>query len=164
MRGERTVGGLSDRTRSGAGRSLRDRARDCAVALASAAVVAFLVAYALTSPSFRLEAAVAGIEGHAGRQAVVHGRVLEANGEAIADAEVRVHRPGAKDQIGRSGARGYFRLDLRGSCARYAIVLLVRAEKRLLQKALNRDVCPGQAVELQARVVADGQFVWMPTR
>ena len=133
------------------------------VVLASAAVVAFLVAYAVTSPSFRLDAAVAGVEEHEGRQAVVHGRVLEADGEGVADAEVRARRLGAS-AVEHSGERGYFRLDLVGPCARYEIVLLVPAEKRLLRKTLNRDVCPGQAIELEARVVADGQFVWIPTR
>ena len=59
-------------TGGAAAKSRVDRARDLGVALASLAVVAFLVAYVFSSPSVRIEAAVAAVKQHPGRAAVVH--------------------------------------------------------------------------------------------
>ena len=141
-----------------------DRARDLGVALASAAVVAFLVAYVFSSPSVRIEAAVAAVKQHPGRAAVVHGRVLEAAGDGLGNADIRVERTGSRSHRARTGERGYFRIDLSGPCARYRIVLRVRAEDQQVQTAIGRELCPGDAVEVEARVVASGQLVWVPIR
>jgi hypothetical protein len=151
--------------RSGAGsravaprsRSLR---RDATVGLTSAAVMAFLVAYALISPTFALETSVSAAEKHAGSQAILHGRLVEADGDGIEDAEIRVSGPGMEPRVAHSGERGYFRLDLRGACAAPRIDVVVDAES--LRTTLRRDLCPGEALELDARLVRASRLTWGP--
>lgn len=139
--------------------------RDCVVALGSVAVIAFLVAYALSSPTARVEAAVAGVTEHAGRNGIVHGRVLEATGDPVEDAEVRLVRVGGRETATRTGERGYFRADVTGSCAAYRIVFRLDADRGTsAETGVAREICPGDAVEVEARVVTDGQLVWVPIR
>ena len=152
------------RSRGGAGFRLSSGVRDGAVALGSVGVVVFLIAYALSTPSVRVEAAVAAVSEHAGRDGVVHGRVLEAAGDPVEDAEVRLVRAGGAIRATHTGERGYFRLDVTGSCASYRIVFRVRGESERTEKELARELCPGDAVEIEARVVTDGQFIWVPIR
>lgn len=139
-------------------------ARNGAVALGSIGVVAFLIAYALSTPTVRVEAAVAAVSEHAGRNGVVHGRVLEAAGDPLEGAEVRLVGPGRVSRVARTGGRGYFRLDVQGSCAAYRIVFRVRGEGGPSEETIPRELCPGDAVEIDARVVTEGQFVWVPMR
>ena len=133
------------------------------MALVSAAVVASLVAYAITTPSFELQAAVTDVQEHASREAIVHGRVLEADGDAVSRAEVRVLGAAASRPATRTGEQGYFRLDVAGPCADRTIVISVRAPGKA-RTTLERRLCPGDAIELAVRIVATGQFVWLPTR
>jgi hypothetical protein len=144
--------------------SVRDRARDGVVALGSVGVVAFLIAYALSSPRVEIHAAVAAVAQHPGRQAVLHGRVLEAGGDGITEAVVRVERPGSTPLVARSGDRGYFRVDLAGACARYRVVLSVGEQDPPVEAAFDRRLCPGEAVEVDARVTSAAQLVWVPLR
>jgi hypothetical protein len=139
--------------------------RDCAVALGSLAVVAFLVSYALSTPSVRVELAVAGVTEHAGRDGVVHGRVLEAAGDSVADAEIRLVRAGGHHpRATRSGERGYFRMDVAGACALYRIVVVAQDESEPTESGIEREICPGEAVEVAARLITDSQLVWLPIR
>jgi hypothetical protein len=144
--------------------SRRSYARDVCVGMASAAVVAFLVAYALSSPRVEVQAAVAAVQQHPGRAAVVHGRVLEAAGDGVGNAEIRVERGGTRARLARTSERGYFRIDLAGSCASYRILVRVSAEERPVEAAVGRRLCPGDAAEVEARVIASGQLVWVPIR
>lgn len=126
-------------------------------------VVAFLVAYALSSPTVEIDAAVAAVEQHPGRQAVLHGRVHDASGDGVADVEVRVERPGVRAVVGQSGERGYFRVDVVGACNRYRVVLRL-PESEDAATEFGRELCPGDAVEVDARLVSEGQLVWVPIR
>jgi hypothetical protein len=154
----------SSRTSGGARSSVRERARDGVVALGSVAVVAFLIAYALSSPRVEIDAAVAAVAQHPGRQAVLHGRVLDARGDGIAEAVVRIERPGSTAVVAHSGDRGYFRVDLAGACAPYHVVLSVREQGQPAETAFDRRLCPGEAAEVDARVTSAAQFVWVPIR
>ena len=158
-RGEREAAGVGVKGRS----SFSGIVRDFATAVVSIAVVAFLVAYALTKPSVTL-AAAANVEEHAGNDAVVAGRVLDSDGDGLAGAEVRAARPGGTALSARSGERGYFRLELPGACAVYDVDFAAAAHGSQLRKSLRQRLCPGDALEVDARIVADGQLLWMPTR
>jgi len=144
--------------------SVGDRARDALVATVSVAVVAFLIAYALSSPRVEIDAAVAAVAQHPGRQAVLHGRVLDARGDGVAQAVVRIERPDSTALVAHSGDRGYFRVELAGACAPYHVVLSVREQGQPAETALDRRLCPGEAAEVDARVTAAAQFVWVPIR
>jgi len=152
------------RTNRRARKSAREHARDGLAALGSVAVVAFLVAYALSSPKVEIDAAVAAVAQHPGRQAVLHGRVLDARGDGIAEAVVRIERPGSTALVAHSGDRGYFRVDLAGACAPYHVVLSVREQGQPAETAFDRRLCPGEAAEVDARVTSAAQFVWVPIR
>jgi hypothetical protein len=143
-------------------RSPRALFRDCAVALASAAVVAFLVGYALTTPRFTLRTTVSGVEHHPGSAAIVQGRVLEADGDGVGDAEVRVRRARGVSRVTRTGEEGRFRVDLGGSCAASRIEVSVRTEAKIVRSTLRRQLCPGDAVEVDARLVTRGHLIWVP--
>lgn len=152
------------RTSDGVRRTIRDRARDGAVALVSVGVVAFLIAYALSSPSVEIDADVAAVEQHPGRHAVVHGRILEAGGDPVIDAEVRVERSGTSSLVAHSGERGFFRIDVTGACARHRIVVSVREQDHPVATTFRRRLCPGDAVEVNARLSSASQLVWAPIR
>jgi hypothetical protein len=145
-------------------RSWRDRGRDCTVALASTAVVAFLVAYTLTTPSFALDTAVSHVMQHPGARAIIQGRVLDADGDGIPGAEIRAHQPGGGIQVVHSGERGYFRLVLAGACAVSHIDVAVAAGGGRARTTLRRRLCPGDALEIDSRLLAEGQPIWFPTR
>lgn len=137
--------------------------RDALVFTISLAVVLFLAAYALSDPGLELAAATGDVRGHAGRQALVEGRILESNGSGLASARVEMQGP-AGTRVAYTGRQGFFRLAYLGSCATYRIALRGRSHDRDLVTRLKRRLCPGDAVEVEARVVADGQFIWMPSR
>ena len=130
---------------------------------ASLAVVLFLAAYAFSDPGLRLAAAAGDVREHAGREVLVDGRVLGSSGDGLADAVVEVRGP-AGTRFARAGKRGFFELQLLGSCASYRIVLRGRSHGRLLVTRLGRRLCPGDELEVEGHVVSDGQFIWMPTR
>jgi hypothetical protein len=145
-------------------RSLRTVGRDLAVALVSAAVVAFLVAYALTTPRFALDATVAGVESHPGSRALVAGRMVDTDGDGVANARVEVRRRGAPVRVAHSDGHGAFRLDLGGACAAARIDLAAEQDGRRVHTTLTRRLCPGSLVEIDARLVAAGRLIWLPTR
>jgi hypothetical protein len=127
----------------------------------SLVVMLFLAAYALSDPGLKL-AVVTDVGEHAGPQAVLHGRVLDSNGSGLAGASLAVHGPrGTK--IAAVGKQGLFRLDLLGACATYRVDLRGQSHGRALVTRLERRVCPGDELRLEARVVVDGQLIWMPT-
>ncbi len=142
----------------------RSLVRNAFVAAVSAAVVAFLVFYALSRPEVKLQTSVGSLESHPGGSAIVHGRVLEADGDGVSGARLTVGRPGAPQRTARTGERGFFRLDVKGGCGTYEIELAARASGRSLARHLLQPLCPGQALELVGRIVATGNFVWVPTR
>ena len=122
----------------------------------------FLAGYALSGPGLKLAAAAADVHAHGGRQAVIHGRIVESNGGGLANAALEVRGP-AGTRIARAGRQGFFRVDLLGSCATYRIALRAKSHGRELGTRLARRLCPGEELEVEARVVVDGHFIWMPT-
>jgi hypothetical protein len=93
---------------------------------------------------------------------VLHGRILESNGGGLENAALEVSGP-TGTRIARAGKQGFFRLDLLGSCSTYRIALRARSHGRALATRLARRLCPGEELEVDARVVVDGHFIWMPT-
>src|SRR5436305_709468 len=106
----------------------RTFARDATVALASAAVVAFLVFYAVAAPTARLSADIGPIVPRPGSAAVVQGRVIEPDGGGFKGARVTVRRAGRIAASGTSGDAGTFRVQVAGSCAVYDISVRALAE------------------------------------
>ena len=138
--------------------------RNAFVAAISAAVVVFLVLYALSRPEVKLRAFAGNLEPRPGSTALVHGRVVEADGDGVSDARLEVAAPGGREQTARSGERGFFSLEVSGTCDTYTFELAARAGGRWLHRRLAHRLCPGQSLELLGRVVATGNFVWVPTR
>jgi hypothetical protein len=124
--------------------------------------VLFLTGYALSGPGLELAAVAADVHAHGGRQAVIHGRILESDGGGIANAALEVRSP-TGTRIARAGEQGFFRLDILGSCATYRIALRAKSHGQELGTRLARRLCPGEELEVEARVIADGHFLWMPT-
>lgn len=139
-------------------------ARDAFVAVTSAAVVAFLVFYAFSRPEVAIRASVGSLEASPGQSAVVHGRIIEADGDAVSGAQLKVWRRGSPPRTTTTGERGFFRLNLQGGCGIYEIDLSARSGGRSLGRRLAHRLCPGQALEVEGRIVASGNFVWVPTR
>ena len=138
--------------------------RNAFVAAISLGVVAFLALYALSRPEVKLRAFVGELEPRSGPTALVHGRVVEADGDGVSGATLKVAARGAAEQTARSGERGFFSLEVRGRCATYRLELAARVDGRSVDHRLLHRLCPGQALELVGRVVATGNFVWVPTR
>jgi hypothetical protein len=144
--------------------ALRRGVRDVVVALSSLGVLALLVAYAVAAPTAELTATVGQPVPRPGSTAVVQGRVLSPDGDAIEGAEVEVQRPGtagagASDVTGDDGR---FRVELSGGCASYRISLRADAAGDHVGTDSTRRICPGDAVPVLAHVVTNGHFLWVP--
>jgi len=85
---------------------LRRRVRDIVVALSSAGVLALLAAYAVAAPTAELKTTVGQPVPRPGATAVVQGRVLSPDGDAIKGAKVEVSRPGVTGESDVSGLLG----------------------------------------------------------
>jgi hypothetical protein len=140
----------------------RSVARDATVALASTAVVAFLVLYAVAAPSARLSAHVGPVVPRPGSTAVVQGRVIEPDGGGLKGARVAVRRAGRLAGAGVSNNAGAFRVEVAGSCAVYDISVRARALGSTVTAAARRQLCPGDALPVDVRVVTQGHFLWIP--
>ena len=143
-------------------RSLRRFFRDLTVASASLLVVALLVGYALAGPTPELTASVGPVVPQPGASAVVQGRVVEPDGGALDGVQVDVRRAGRVAASTVTDDDGAFRVDLRGECASYRIVLHGRVQGSTVETAAQRRLCPGDALPIDARVVTQGHFVWVP--
>jgi hypothetical protein len=139
-------------------------ARNVFVASISGAVVAFLVFYALSRPEVKLETAFGSLDAHPGRIVVLHGRVRRADGDGVRGARLVLARSGAAQSVATTGAQGFYRVGVRGDCGPYEIDVAARDSGRTLGRHLHRYLCPGQELELSARVVSTGNFVWFPAR
>jgi hypothetical protein len=141
---------------------LRAGARDIVVAVSSLGVVALLVLYAVAAPSAKLTASFGPIVPRPGATAVVQGRVLEADGGGLDGAQIVVRASGRTAVGARSRDDGAFRVDLRGRCAAYEISIRARANGSNVDAATSRQLCPGDALPVDARVVTQGHFLWVP--
>ena len=97
-----------------------------------------------------------------GTKALVLGRILEADGGGLKGARVEVRRGGRLAGTTTSDAAGTFRVALRGGCARYAIALRAHAEGATVTTDSHQRLCPGDALPIDARVVTQGHYLWVP--
>jgi hypothetical protein len=124
--------------------------------------MAFLVAYALADPGYELATATSAVSRHAGSNAILNGRLVDGGGEPVEGARLVVERAGRRVDADVSDARGAFRVDLAGPCSSYDVALTANADGRRLTTRLRRELCPGEALTMKARVVGRGQLIWMP--
>jgi hypothetical protein len=141
---------------------LRIGIRDIVVAASSLGVVALLILYAVAAPSAKLAASFGPVVPRPGANAVVEGRVLESDGGGLQGARIVVREGGQPVANARSRDDGAFRVDLRGSCASYDISIQARASGSDVDAATRRQLCPGDALPVDARVVTEGHFLWVP--
>ncbi len=116
----------------------------------------------MAAPSAKLTASFGSVVPRPGANAVVEGRVLEADGGGLQDAQIVVRRDGRPIANARSREDGAFRVDLRGSCAVYGISIRARASGSNVDAATRRQLCPGDALPVDAQVVTEGHFLWVP--
>jgi hypothetical protein len=139
------------------------RIRDATVAFASAGVLGLLVLYAVAAPSVSLSATVGPVVPRPGPASVVLGRVLNSTGGGLKGAHVEVRRAGRiAGTFGMSNAAGAFRVRLPGSCAVYEISVRARAQGSTVATTVRHRLCPGDALPIDARVVTQGHFLWVP--
>jgi hypothetical protein len=140
----------------------RTALRNVAVALTSVSVVALLVAYALAGPTPGLTLSVGHVVPQPGATAVVQGRAIQPDASGLRGMRVEVRRGGAIAAEGVSDRRGMFRVDLIGGCGVYEVTLQARWQGSALEGETRRRLCPGDALPLEARVVTQGHYFWVP--
>jgi Carboxypeptidase regulatory-like domain len=136
--------------------------RDASVALVSAAVLALLVLYAVAAPSARLTTSIADVVPRPGSVAVVQGRVLEPDGGGLEGARVVVRRGTRTAGSATTDDAGAFRVELPGRCAAYEVSVRAHAVGSSLSTSARRQLCPGDALPVDVRVVTEGHFLWIP--
>jgi hypothetical protein len=143
-------------------RSPRVHFRDATIAFASAGVLALLVLYAAAAPSPGLTATVGPVVPRPGSTAVVQGRVIEPDGGGLDGAHVIVRRTGRTAGAAVSDDAGTFRVELSGPCAVYDLSVRARTLGSTVRTAARRQLCPGDALPMDVRVVTQGHFLWIP--
>jgi Carboxypeptidase regulatory-like domain len=143
-------------------RPRRSPVRNAVVAFASAGVLALLVLYAIAAPSASLSASAGSVVPLPGSTAVVLGRVLSSSGGGLKGARVDVHRPAGQTVEVTSNAAGAFRAALPGSCAVYTVSIHAPAQGSTVAATVTHRLCPGDALPVDAHVVTQGQFLWIP--
>jgi hypothetical protein len=152
----------ADALRRSEARAVRARARDMIVAASSLGVLGLLVLYAVAAPTSKLTASFGPVVPRPGAAAVVQGRVLSADGGGLEGAQIVVRAHGRPAGTVRSRDDGAFRIDLRGRCAAYDVLIRARASGSTVDADTNRQLCPGDALPVDARVVTQGHFLWVP--
>jgi hypothetical protein len=135
--------------------------RNVAVAFASAGVLALLVAYAVAAPTPELALTVGHVVPQPGATTVVQGRVLEPDAGGLRGLRVEV-RGGGLAAAAVSDRAGRFRVDLTGGCSVYQVALRARWHGSTLERNVRRRLCPGETLPVDARVVTQGHFLWVP--
>lgn len=136
--------------------------RNVTVALASAGVVALLVAYALAAPTPDLRLEVGHVVPQPGATAVVEGRVVEPDASGLGGARIEVRRTGDTSAAAVSDTAGRFRVDLAGGCGSYEVVMRATWKGSALEDRARRRLCPGDSLPIEARVVTQGHYLWVP--
>ena len=135
--------------------------RNATVALASAGVVAFLIAYAFAAPTPDLRLEVGDVVPRPGAAAIVEGRVIEPDASGLGGSRIEVRR-GETSAAGVSDGAGRFRVDLAGACGTYEVVLRTTWQGSELERRARRRLCPGDSLPVEARVVTQGHYLWVP--
>jgi hypothetical protein len=141
---------------------LNRRIRDSVVALSSFGVLGLLAFYALAAPTAKLSADVGSVVPRPGSTAVVQGRIIEPDGGGLKGARVVVRRGDRPAGVAVSNDAGAFRVELRGGCALYVIAIDAGAVGARVTTDIRRRLCPGDALPVDARVVTQGHFLWVP--
>lgn len=136
--------------------------RNVAVALASAGVVALLVAYAFAAPTPELTLTVGHVVPQPGASAVVQGRVVEPDASGLGGMHIEVGRGGVIAGRAVSDRAGKFRIELKGVCGVYEVTLRATWQGSALERRTRRRLCPGDALPLDARIVTQGHYLWVP--
>jgi hypothetical protein len=136
--------------------------RNATVALFSAGVIALLVLYAIAAPSVSMSAGVGQIVPLPGRTAVIVGRVLASGGGGLKGAHIAVRSASGLTRTASSDAAGAFRVALPGRCALYSVAIRASADGSNVSATVRHRLCPGDALPVDARVVTQGQFLWVP--
>jgi hypothetical protein len=136
--------------------------RNVTVALASVGVLALLVAYALAAPTPELRLEVGHVVPQPGATAVVEGRVVEPDATGLGGSRIEVRRGGELTAAAVTDEAGRFRVDLAGACGTYEIVLRTRWQGSALEDRGRRRLCPGDSLPIDARVVTQGHYLWVP--
>jgi hypothetical protein len=97
-----------------------------------------------------------------GATAVVQGRVVEPDESGLDGLRIQVRRAGKIAAAAVSDRTGEFRVDLRGGCGEYEVLLRARWQGSALESNTRRRLCPGEALPLDARVVTQGHYLWVP--
>jgi hypothetical protein len=137
--------------------------RNITVALASAGVLALLVLYAIAAPTSSMTASFGPVVPRQSSKPVVLGRVLGSSGNGLKGARISVGREG-RDPVASatSGPSGTFLVELPGGCAMYHITIEARAQGAKVRTQHRSRLCPGDALPVDARVKAQGHFLWVP--
>jgi hypothetical protein len=136
--------------------------RNATVAFASVGVIALLVGYAFAAPTPELKLTVGQVVPQPGAAAVVQGRGLEPDAGGLGGLRVEVRRGGAVSGAAVSDRSGRFRVDLKGGCGVYDVSLRTKWQGSELERRTRRRLCPGDALPLEARVVTQGHYLWVP--
>jgi hypothetical protein len=136
--------------------------RDIAVGLSSFGVVVLLVLYAVAGPTPKLNADFGPIVPRPGATAVVQGRILNSGGGGLDGAKIVVDRHGRPVGQAVSGSAGTFRIDVHGTCALYRISVRAHDAGSNVETTADRQLCPGDALPVDAQVVTEGHFIWVP--
>jgi hypothetical protein len=136
--------------------------RNATVAFASAGVIALLVAYALAAPTPELRLEVGDVVPRPGATAVVEGRVVQPDASRLGGSRIEVRRGGEIAGVAVTDDAGRFRVGLSGPCGTYEVVLRTTWQGSALERRARRRLCPGDSLPLDARVVTQGHFLWVP--
>ena len=136
--------------------------RDAFVASVSAGVVVLLVMFVFAAPTSRLDAEIGPVVPRPGAQAVVEGRVLAADGSGLEGAEVAIRGAGRTMRTARSSEAGTFRVPLAGSCSTYTVSVRAETNGEDVAAARRARLCPGDSLPVDARIVTQGHFLWVP--
>lgn len=125
-------------------------------------MLALLVLYAIAAPDVSLSASAGTVVPLPGGNAVVVGRVLSSGGGGLKGARIAVKQAGHRTVQATSNADGAFRVALPGSCALYTVSIHAPAQGSTVAATVRHRLCPGDALPVDAHVVTQGQFLWIP--
>jgi hypothetical protein len=125
-------------------------------------VLGLLVLYAVAAPSVSMAASTGPVVPLPGSSAVVVGRVLSAGGGGLKGAHIAVRAADGRFAAGTSDASGAFRVSVPGRCAVYTVRIRAATQGSTIKATLRHRLCPGDALPVNAHVVTQGQFLWVP--
>jgi hypothetical protein len=136
--------------------------RDAVVAAVSCAVLGILVLYALAGPTAKLRADFGPVVPRPGATAIVQGRILDSGGGGLDGARILVARRGRAVGRALTDGGGTFRIDVPGNCGVYRISVQAHAAGSNVDTAARRQLCPGDALPVDAHIETQGHFIWIP--